>query len=63
MSRNIFDFQNPERFVAGTVGMPGERTFYLQAKEGIKISSISLEKSQVALLAERNKSEDRQEDR
>ncbi len=53
MSRNIFDFQNPERFVAGTVGMPGERTFYLQAKEGIKISSISLEKSQVALLAER----------
>jgi uncharacterized repeat protein (TIGR03847 family) len=53
MSRNIFDFQNPERFVAGTVGMPGERTFYLQAKEGNKISSVSLEKSQVALLAER----------
>ena len=48
MTRNIFDFQKPERFVAGTVGMPGERTFYLQAKEGNRISSVSLEKSQVA---------------
>ena len=53
MTRNIFDFEKPERFVAGTVGMPGERTFYLQAKEGNRISSVSLEKSQVALLAER----------
>lgn len=50
MSRNIFDFQNPERFVAGTVGMPGERTFYLQAKEGIKISSVSLEKAKLHYL-------------
>lgn len=30
--------------------MPGERTFYLQAKEGIKISSVSLEKAKLHYL-------------
>lgn len=53
MSRNIFDFLDPERFVAGTVGLPGERTFYLQAMDAKRVSSVSLEKSQVGLLAER----------
>lgn len=33
--------------------MPGERTFYLQAQDGNVITSVSLEKSQVAMLAER----------
>lgn len=53
MARRVFDFAWPDRFIAGTIGMPGERTFYLQAVEGSRIASVSLEKSQVALLAER----------
>lgn len=43
----------PERFVAGTVGAPGSRTFFLQARSGARITSVSLEKQQVLVLAER----------
>src|SRR4051812_17043173 len=46
-------FEEPERFVAGTVGPPGQRTFFLQAREGSRIMSVALEKQQVAILAER----------
>lgn len=46
-------YDPPERFVAGTVGPPGERTFYLQARGGGRVTSVALEKQQVALLAER----------
>lgn len=46
-------FDPPERFVAGTVGMPGHRTFFLQARTGTRIVSVALEKQQVAILAER----------
>ncbi|GAC1379092.1 MAG: DUF3090 domain-containing protein [Marmoricola sp.] len=46
-------FDPPERFVAGTVGMPGHRTFFLQARTGSRIVSVALEKQQVAILAER----------
>jgi uncharacterized repeat protein (TIGR03847 family) len=49
----LFDFEFPDRFVAGTVGQPGERTFYLQATAGARIVSVALEKVQVALLAEK----------
>jgi uncharacterized repeat protein (TIGR03847 family) len=48
-----FVFDPPERFVTGTVGLPGSRTFYLQARSGERIVSVSLEKVQVAVLAER----------
>ncbi len=53
MSRQLFVFDRPDRFVAGTVGQPGERTFFLQAADGNRIVSVSLEKQQVALLADR----------
>ena len=53
MSRQFFLFDRPRRFVAGTVGTPGERTFYLQAVEGNRIVSVALEKQQVAVLADR----------
>ncbi|MDX6199285.1 MAG: hypothetical protein QOJ79_2436 [Actinomycetota bacterium] len=53
MPRQLFVFDPPERFVAGTVGQPGERTFYLQASGGGRIVSVALEKVQVAILAER----------
>jgi uncharacterized repeat protein (TIGR03847 family) len=49
----VFSYDPPERFVAGTVGEPGERTFYLQASGGGRVTSVLLEKVQVSLLAER----------
>lgn len=49
--RHLFD--SPDRFVAGTVGAPGNRTFFLQAREGTRVVSVSLEKVQVAALAQR----------
>jgi len=53
MTRRRFLFDTPERFVAGTVGQPGNRTFFLQARDGSRITSVALEKVQVAALAER----------
>ncbi len=49
----IHNFDPPERFVAGTVGPPGQRTFFLQARTGTRVTSVALEKQQVAVLAER----------
>ncbi len=53
MARRVYAFENPDRFVAGAVGQPGSRTFYLQAREGTRVTTVALEKVQVALLAER----------
>ena len=53
MSRLIHVFRQPERFVAGTVGEPGDRSFYLQAAEQARTVSVLLEKQQVTVLAER----------
>lgn len=53
MPRQLYVFDPPDRFVAGTVGQPGERTFYLQASSGGQLVSVALEKVQVAILAER----------
>jgi len=53
MSRVIHVFRQPERFVAGTVGEPGDRSFYLQAIEDARTVSVLLEKQQVTVLAER----------
>ncbi|HEX2499584.1 MAG TPA: DUF3090 domain-containing protein [Actinomycetes bacterium] len=53
MPREVFRYDVPERFVAGTVGQPGQRTFFLQASSGGRVTSVALEKEQVALLAER----------
>ncbi|MGI9003833.1 MAG: DUF3090 domain-containing protein [Pseudonocardia sp.] len=53
MSRVIHVFRQPERFVAGTVGEPGDRSFYLQAIEDSRTISVLLEKKQVSVLAER----------
>ncbi len=49
----VFEYDPPERFVAGTVGAPGERTFFLQASVAGRVTSVALEKQQVAVLAER----------
>ena len=51
--REIYSYDPPERFIAGTVGDPGERTFFLQARRAGRMTSVALEKEQVAVLAER----------
>lgn len=51
--RQLHLFERPSRFVAGTVGTPGERTFYLQAAQGTRIVSVALEKQQVVILSDR----------
>ncbi|MGI8993872.1 MAG: DUF3090 family protein [Nocardioidaceae bacterium] len=53
MSVVVHNFSQPERFVAGTVGEPGQRAFFLQAKEGPRVTTVALEKQQVLVLAER----------
>ncbi len=53
MAQIIHEFDPVERFVAGTVGEPGERSFFLQAKSGKRLVSVLLEKSQVFAIAER----------
>ena len=49
----VIEFDPPDRFVAGTVGPPGQRTFFLQASAGRQVTSVSLEKQQVSVLADR----------
>ena len=49
----VLEFDPPDRFVAGTVGPPGQRTFFLQASAGTRLASVSLEKQQVSTLADR----------
>jgi uncharacterized repeat protein (TIGR03847 family) len=49
----FYYYDPPDRFVAGAVGQPGERVFYLQATARGRVTSVILEKFQVSLLAER----------
>jgi uncharacterized repeat protein (TIGR03847 family) len=53
MPRALHEYDPPDRFVVGTVGAPGHRTFFLQATGAGKTTSVALEKQQVAVLAER----------
>lgn len=45
-------YDAPDRFVSGTVGEPGDRTFFLQARQGNRLTSVTVEKQQVSVLAE-----------
>lgn len=47
-----FEFTDPDLFTTGAVGPPGERVFFLQAREGGHLASLKLEKQQVAALAD-----------
>jgi uncharacterized repeat protein (TIGR03847 family) len=47
-----YDFESPDFFTTGTVGTPGRRTFYLQAREGGRVVTLKLEKEQIGALAE-----------
>jgi len=52
MTTEVHEFNWPDRVVIGTVGEPGSRTFYLQARAGSSLTSIALEKQQAAVVAE-----------
>ena len=47
-----FDFSRPDLFTAGTIGPPGQRVFYLQAREGDELLTLKCEKEQVRVLGE-----------
>ncbi|MFD1717326.1 DUF3090 domain-containing protein [Georgenia deserti] len=51
MPQVLHAFDWPDRFVVGTVGEPGSRTFYLQARTKDEMVSVALEKEQSAALA------------
>jgi len=53
MPRQVHVFRSPEKFLAGTIGIPGEREFFLQAADGRRVISVSCEKQQVAVLADK----------
>lgn len=53
MAITVHDFDWPDRLVIDTVGQPGARTFYLQARQGDRLMAVSLEKTQADALAER----------
>lgn len=46
-------FTNPERCVTGTIGQPGERAFFIQAREKTRVVSVAIEKAQVQAIANR----------
>ena len=46
-------FSNPDRCVAGTIGEPGERAFFIQARSNARVISVALEKAQVQAIAHR----------
>lgn len=52
MSRIVHDFADPDRFVVGTIGEPGERAFFLQATRATVTVTLSLEKQHAKALGE-----------
>ncbi len=51
MSRS-FELPEVEWATVGTVGPPGQRTFYLQARQDDQMVTLKLEKQQVAAIAQ-----------
>jgi uncharacterized repeat protein (TIGR03847 family) len=50
MSAPSFELSSPEHFTCGAVGAPGERVFYIQARQGRRLVTLKSEKEQVRLL-------------
>ena len=46
-------YSRPERFIAGTVGEPGERAFFLQVRSSYRLLSVAIEKAQVQAIIAR----------
>jgi uncharacterized repeat protein (TIGR03847 family) len=51
----IYEFTEPERFIVGTVGVPGEREFFLQVRDAEILRTFKCEKEQVIALIDRLK--------
>lgn len=47
-----FEVDSPDHFTAGAVGPPGQRVFYLQARDGARLITLKVEKEHVRALAE-----------
>jgi uncharacterized repeat protein (TIGR03847 family) len=47
-----FDFTGPDLFTAGTIGPPGQRVFYLQARQDGTLVTLKCEKDQVRVLGD-----------
>lgn len=47
----FYEFSAPSLVTVGTIGEPGQRVFYLQARQGIEVVSVKVEKQQVGALA------------
>lgn len=45
-----FELPSAEHFTCGTVGAPGERAFYIQARQGRRLVTLKSEKEQVRVL-------------
>lgn len=52
MTGRSFEFHALDALVPGTVGEPGARVFYLQARSGNSVVSFRLEKEQVGMLGQ-----------
>ncbi|MGH9127962.1 MAG: DUF3090 family protein [Acidimicrobiales bacterium] len=46
------DLPAVDRLTVGTIGSPGERTFFIQASQGPRIVTLKMEKAQVAALSQ-----------
>jgi uncharacterized repeat protein (TIGR03847 family) len=47
-----FELPTPEHFTCGTVGVPGERVFYIQVRQGRRLVTLKSEKEQVRALGQ-----------
>ena len=54
MSRRIIDLDTPERFATGTVGDPGDPSYFLQAVQGGHVTTVQLEREQMIAELKRN---------
>ncbi len=52
MAANVIEMNPVSRITTGFVGVPGQRTFYLQARKGSTLITLLMEKEQVAALAQ-----------
>lgn len=50
MAEFSYDFESVHRITAGAVGPPGQRVFYIQARQGTHLISLLAEKEQIRAL-------------
>ena len=50
--RESFELTRAEHFTCGTVGEPGQRVFFIQARQGRRLVTLKSEKEQVRALGE-----------